>query len=169
MAYDTSRFLDSLKATLLANASTLVSSLTTNVVNITTDSIIIGNPIRVTRQIDQYPCIILQIKTKTQPFDEIGMVSSQVGRQVTIGVDILALTQVASDYEDADKQARILAKNIETVLESNLEKAATTSTVNDGWNLCLVNNTVYDGYTEKNQTYQAAVRLETEFKSWGIR
>ena len=170
MAFDTSRFLDSFKTLLVNNASTLALSLTSNVTAFTSDSVVIGTPIRVTRQIDQYPCIILTPKTKTQEFDEIGMVSSKTGRQVVVSVDILALTQCASDYEDSDKQARILAKNIETIVESNLERAASTSTVSDGWHLAKINNVIYDGaYSEKNQTYQAAVKLEAQFTVWGDR
>jgi hypothetical protein len=170
MTYDTSKFLDSLKNTLVANAGTLSTSLTVNYPTITADNIKTGNPIRITRQVDQYPAIILSPTSKSQPFDEIGMQSSQTGREVTINVDILCLTQAMSDAEDADLQARTLARNVESVLESNLEKQASTSTVNDGWQLCLVNNTIYDGaYSEATQTYQSVVKLEAEFKSWGIR
>jgi hypothetical protein len=169
MTYDVSRFLDSLKNTLVSNATTLSASLTVNYPTITTDSILIGNPTRLTRQVDQYPAIILNPKSTVQPFDEIGMTSSRTSREVTVNVDILCLTQCASDGEDADKQCRILARNVQNVLESNLENAASTSTVSDGWHLCMVENSVYDGaYTEKEQTYQSAVRLETTFKSWAI-
>lgn len=170
MTYDVSKFLDSLETTLVANASTLSTSLTVNYPTITADNIMIGNPARLTRQVDQYPAIILNPQSKTQPFDEIGMQSSQVGREVTVNVDILCLTQAMSDSEDADRQARTLARNVETVLESNLEKDPSTTTVNDGWHTALVNNSVFDGaYSESNQTYQSSVRLETEFKSYGVR
>lgn len=169
MTYDVSRFLDSLKSTLVANSTTMSASLTSNVTAITSDSILIGNPLRITRQVDQYPCIILNPKSTTQPFDEIGMSGGKTSRQVTVNVDILCLTQCMSDYEDADKQARILARNVQTVLESNLEKADSTSTVSDGWDLAMVENSIYDGgYTESNQTYQASVKLETTFKSWAV-
>ena len=170
MAYDTSKFLESLESTLVANASTLALSLSVNYPTFTSDNILIGDPKRLTRQIDQYPCIILNPQNKEQPFDEIGMTSSKVGREVTVNVDILCLTQAMSDSEDSDKQARILSRNVETVLETNIEKDASTTTVSDGWNLCLANNIIYDGaYSESERTYQASAKLETEFKSYGIR
>ena len=170
MVYDVSKFLDSLENTLVINASTLATSLSVNYPTITADNIMIGDPKRLTRSVDQYPCIILNPQSKEQPFDEIGMSGSQVGRKVTVNVDILCLTQAMSDSEDADRQARILARNVETVLESNIEKLPLTTTVNDGWQICIVENSVYDGaYSESNQTYQASVKLETSFKSWSIR
>ena len=170
MAYDVSSFLDSLKATLVANASTLSTSLTVNYPTLTTDSIHIGNPLRVVKAVDEYPAIILTPKTKTAQFDEIGYASSKVARQLINNVDILCLTQCMSDDEDADKQARTLARNVEAVLDTNVEKVATTSTVSDGWNMAIVTNAIYDGaYSESTQTYQSSVRLEAEFTSWGVR
>ena len=170
MTYDVSSFLDSLKATLVAGASTLSTSLTVNYPTLTTDSIHIGNPLRVTPGVDQYPCIIITPKTKVAEFDEIGMSSSKIARQVINSVDILCLTQCMSDDEDADKQARTLARNVETVLDSVVEKADTTAAISDGWNMAMVTNAVYDGsYSESTQTYQSSVRLEAEFTSWGVR
>jgi len=170
MTYDVSSFLDSLKETLVTNASTLSTSLTVNYPTITTDSIHIGNPLRVTPGVDQYPCIIITPKNKSSDFDEIGMSSSKVGRQIINNVDILCLTQCMSDDEDADKQSRTLARNVENVLDAVVEKPPTTSTVSDGWNMAIVTNAVYDGaYNESSQIYQSSVRLEAEFTSWGIR
>lgn len=170
MAYDVNSFLDSIKSTLVASTTALSASLTTSY-SVATDSVMIGDPKRLTRQVDQYPAIIITPKTKGQEWDEIGLNSAgNMARQVTIGVDILCLTQCPSDSEDADRQARTLARNVETILEKNIEKQASTSSVSDGWHTCMVTNAQYDGaYTESNQTYQASVLLSTEFKTFGYR
>ena len=171
MSYDINSMLENnLKAILATSTANLCASLTCNVSTITSDPIIVGNPARVTRQVDQYPAIILNCKNKSQEWDEIGMQSSKTSRQVVVNIDILALTQCASDSSDADRQAVLLARNIENLLESNIERADTTSTVSNGWHNVIVKNTIFDGaYNEKEQTYQAVVKLETEFKSWSVR
>ena len=172
MAYDINSMLENnLKAILATSTAGLCASLTTNVTTITSDSIMIGDPKRLTRQVDQYPCIIITPKSKSQEWDELGINSAnKMGRQVTIPVDILCLVQCASDSEDVDKQARTLARNVESILETNIERSDTTSTVSDGWHICKVNNAVYEGsYVENTQTYVSSVRLETEFKTFGYR
>lgn len=170
MAYDTSKLLDSIKSTLVSNATSLATSLTVSYPTITSDSIKIGNPERITRMVTQYPAIILNVQNKIQELDEIGMSSSRTGRKVDVEVGILCLTQALSDSEDADKQSRILARNVENVLESNLEKADSTSTVSDGWHLCMVEESLYEGgYTESEETYQSSVTLKTMFTIWGYR
>ena len=171
MAYDVSSMLESLRSTLATNTSTLMTSLTSSYPTMTSDSILIGDPKRLTRQLDQYPCLILTPKNKSQEFGELGVnASAKVGRDVVVSVDILCLTQSMSDSEDADKQARTLARNVETILETNIEKLASTSTIADGWNMAIVDNAQYEGaYNEASQTYQSSVKLETTFKSFGYR
>jgi len=171
MTYDINKMLDSLEATLVANAATLATSLSVNYPTIGADNIIIGDPKRITRQVDQYPCIILTPKTKSQEWDELGINSSnKMGRQLTIPVDILCLCQAMSDSEDSDRQARTLSKNVESVLETNIEKSDTTSTVSDGWHTVMANNVIYDGaYSESEQTYVSSANIEAEFKIWGYR
>ena len=68
------------------------------------------------------------------------------------------------------KSARTLSKNIENVLETNIEKSDTTSTVSDGWHTVMANNVIYDGaYSESEQTYVSSANIEAEFRIWGYR
>lgn len=171
MAYNVNGLLDQIKTLLVNNASSLATSLTVSYPTITTDSIHICNPKNISIGVDQYPAIILTVKNKTQEWDEMGINSAnKMSRKITIPVDILALVQVSSDAEDADRQARTFGRNIEALLETNIELSDSTSTSNDGWHELLVRNTVYDGsYNESSQTYQSNVRIEADFTSWGVR
>lgn len=171
MTYDINSFLENnLKPLFLTSTAGLCASMTTNVTTITTDDIHIGNPLRITRQVDQYPCLIINPKNNTYPIGELGQQSLKSARDPEVFVDIYCMTQCMSDSEDSDKQARLLARNVCNVLEANQERNASTSTVEDGWHNCTVENAIYDGsYQESSQTYQSSVKLECRFKSWSIR
>ena len=164
MAYDYNLFLDSLKSTLVSNATSLYASLTVNYPTITTDNIQIGDPKNLARSADRYPFIVINYKSKEEEFTQLGVSNSGIARDIVNNLDIHAFIQVGSDSQDSDVQSRTLARNLETVLRANYTKAGS-----DGWDTALVDTAIFDNaYEEGNNTYVSSARLECSFKKYSI-
>ena len=162
MSYNTNTFLDNLQTLLIDNISDLSTDLYKP---LHADSIKVGNPARISRGVLQYPAVIITLKNKTQEIDELGVFESKTSREIVLNVEILALTMETSNPENADKESRTLARNIETLLEKNLELSQPS-----GWHLVLATNTDYDeSYIEESQTYQSTANVQAEFRSWAVR
>ena len=169
MSYSYNDFLTTVKNTLLTGATStgLWASLTCNYPTITSDSIAIGEPENLPRSIDRYPYIILDLKNTDEEFEQIGISSAGIARMVTNFVDIYAFVQVGSDSQDSDKQARVLARNINTIFRTNYQ--VNTSS---GWDKVVANTTVFkDAYKEPGGVedyYVSPVRIELEFTKYEV-
>jgi len=167
MAYDYNLFLDKIKSTLVANATALAASLSVNYPTLTSDSIAIGAPENLPRGIDRYPYIIINAKNTDEEFEQLGVSSTGIARTVNNSVALYSFINVMSDSQDSDKQARTLARNINTVFRANYEISGA-----DGWDKVIAETTIHgkDAYKEPGQddVYTSATRIELSFTKYNV-
>ena len=121
--------LTSITDVLAANTGgTLDASLTTAVRLISR-----GDPNNKPVQIDQYPAIFVQLISKDEDFAQIG----QQKKDMTINFDIFGLVQFSDGSDDSDLEVQNLARNIESILRTNIRLSQTVL-----W--CNPNSTQFD-------------------------
>lgn len=174
MGFDYNLFLNQIKTVLLNDATStgLWQSLTVNYPTITSDNIGIGEPDIISREVDRYPYIVLNMRQKTNEFESLGLDSAnKAAKTVTNLVDIYGFVHVGSDSQDSDKQCFTFARNIENVIDKNPYYSGSTSS--QSWDKAIVTTVNFgeDAYNEANadETYLSPCRIEVELTSYDFR
>lgn len=164
MAFDYRDLLDTIQSTLNATSTvaTLAGSMTVDhAINTATvgDRVSIGDPNERPTQVNRYPHIFIHLKGKEEEIAQLGTFGANPNsrRNITVNVDVSGLAWSALGSGDADKQAHIFARNIETIMRDNLVKTGT-----GGWDWCIIPTIVFEP-SELEGRYLSTFTLNAQF------
>lgn len=108
-----------------ANTTTASYDLSTGLTK-RVQKIIKGDPAQIPNQLNLYPCIFIQLETKTESLQSIGHSNYNLKRKADISWGIFAYVYHGSGSDDSDKEVQKLSENIEEIFRRNI-KIATLS------------------------------------------